>query len=81
MMQIMQDELIHSTNKTFKNKSIKMYGQPHMLAQLHGRVNKAFELPREIKESAQLINSFLYNHSIFAFSFVRHPHERYKNKD
>ena len=74
-MQLTQVALIR-TNKTFTKKNIKRYGTPKMLAQLHNVANKAFELPTEINNSTYLLNNFLYNQSIFAFSFVRHPYER-----
>ena len=64
-------------------KTIKDYVDRNNIPALHGKHNKAFELPQEIRKSIQpskMLNAKLINDDIFSFSFVRHPYTRYVNK-
>ena len=70
---------MHISGK-FDQKTIKYHVDPKHLPLLHGKHNKEFELPQEIRKSSQpskMLNAKLINDDIFSFSFVRHPYTRY----
>ena len=70
---------MHATER-FAKKDIEKYTGEKRLQQLHSVMNNVFKLPPDIiqsKDPIENLNELIFNHSIFSFSFVRHPYTRY----
>ena len=71
---------MHITER-FSKKDIDRYAGEKKLQQLHGAINNIFQLPNNVIQSpdpVKRLNELISDQSIFAFSFVRHPHTRYE---
>lgn len=65
--------------KAFNRQDIKDYAGEKNNKRLHIAMNNKFRLPLEILSSAdpvKAVNDIISKHSLFTFSFVRHPYRR-----
>ena len=65
--------------KAFNRQDIKDYAGEKNNKRLHIAMNNKFRLPLEILSSAnpvKAVNDIISKHSLFTFSFVRHPYQR-----